>query len=42
MQTFDDRVVAGHVMGFDSATGFGLVRALGRLGARCPWATRAR
>jgi S1-C subfamily serine protease len=33
MQTFDNRVVAGHVLGFDSATGFGLVKAIGRLGA---------
>jgi len=33
MQTFDNRVVAGHVLGFDAATGFGLVRALGQLGA---------
>ncbi len=33
MQTHEGRVVAGHVLGFDAATGFGLVRALGHLGA---------
>ena len=32
MQTHEGRVVAGHVLGFDAATGFGLVRAIGRLG----------
>jgi S1-C subfamily serine protease len=33
MQTHDGRVLPGHVLGFDTATGFGLVRPLGRLGA---------
>ena len=33
MQTYEGCVVAGHVLGFDAATGFGLVRALGPLGA---------
>jgi S1-C subfamily serine protease len=33
MQTHEGQVVAGHVLGFDAATGFGLVRALGPLGA---------
>jgi S1-C subfamily serine protease len=33
MQTHEGRVVAGHVLGFDAATGLGLVRALGPLGA---------
>src|ERR1700739_2552270 len=28
----DGRVVPGHVLGFDSVTGFGLVQALGRMG----------
>lgn len=28
----DGRVIEGHVLGFDSMTGFGLVQALGRLG----------
>jgi S1-C subfamily serine protease len=32
MQTHENRVVAGHVLGFDPVTGFGLVRPLGRLG----------
>jgi len=32
LQTHDGRVVAGHVLGFDAVTGFGLIRALGSLG----------
>jgi S1-C subfamily serine protease len=32
LQTHEGRVVAGHVLGVDQATGFGLVRALERLG----------
>jgi S1-C subfamily serine protease len=32
MQTGDGRVVAGHVLGFDAATGFGLIRPLSPLG----------
>jgi S1-C subfamily serine protease len=32
LTTHDGRVVAGHVIGFDHATGFGLVQALGPLG----------
>ena len=32
MQTYDGRVVAGHALGFDAATGFGLIKALGPLG----------
>jgi S1-C subfamily serine protease len=31
LTTHDGRSVPGHVMGFDAATGFGLVQALGRL-----------
>jgi S1-C subfamily serine protease len=33
MQTHEGRVTPGHVLGFDTVTGFGLVRSLGRLGA---------
>ncbi len=32
MQTHEGKVVAGHVMGFDGASGLGLIKALGRLG----------
>ena len=32
LQTHEGRVVAGHVLGFDAVTGFGLVRPLGSLG----------
>lgn len=32
MQTCENRVVAGHVLGVDPVTGFGLIRPLGRLG----------
>jgi S1-C subfamily serine protease len=31
MTTNDDRVIQGHVLGYDHETGFGLVQALGRL-----------
>jgi S1-C subfamily serine protease len=32
LQTGDGRVVAGHVLGFDAVTGFGLIRPIGPLG----------
>lgn len=31
LTTFDNRAVAGHVLGYDQETGFGLVQALGKL-----------